>query len=155
MEYPRDSPTEKRWFRMRVIPLKRDAGGAIISHLNITESKKREERLRLMEAAVDNAADSVVITEATPIDEPEPRIVYVNNAVERCTGYSEEELIGETPRILQGEETRQEGVDRIREALENWEEVRETVLNYTKDGTPFWNEIYIAPIADETGWWTH
>jgi PAS domain S-box-containing protein len=155
MEYPCDSPTEKRWFRMRAIPLKRDAGGAVVSHLNITEAKKRAERLRLMEAAVDNAADPVIITEAQPIDEPGPRIVYVNDAVERYTGYSEEELIGETPRILQGEETAREGLDRIREALENWEEVRETVLNYTKDGTPFWNEIYIAPIADETGWYTH
>lgn len=155
MEYPCDSPTEKRWFRMRAIPLKRDAGGAIVSHLNITESKKREERLRLMETAVDNAADSVIITEAQPIDEPGPRIVYVNDAVEQYTGYSEEELIGETPRILQGEGTGRDGLDRIREALENWGEVRETVLNYTKDGTPFWNEIYIAPIADETGWYTH
>jgi PAS domain S-box-containing protein len=155
MEYPCDSPTEKRWFRMRAIPLKRDAGGAIVSHLDITESKKREERLRLMEAAVDNAVDLVIITEAAPIDKPGPRIVYVNDAVERYTGYSEEELIGATPRIFQGEATGREGLDRIREALENGNEVRETVLNYTKDGTPFWNEIYISPIADEDGWFTH
>lgn len=99
--------------------------------------------------------DAVVITEAEPIDVPGPRIVWVNDAFCQMTGYSAEEAIGETPRFLQGPDTDVAARARIREALIAWRPIREILKNYTKDGRPFWIELDIKPIADETGWYRY
>ncbi len=113
------------------------------------------ERLRLLESVVVNANDAVLITEAEPIDLPGPRILYVNAAFTRCTGYTLEEVIGKTPRILHGPDTNMEPLKRLKKALRRWKPVEVELLNYRKDGTTFWVELSIVPVADETGWFTH
>jgi PAS domain S-box-containing protein len=122
---------------------------------DITERKKVEERLRLLEKVVVNANDAVIISEAEPIDCPGPRIIYVNEAFTRMTGYCPEEVIGKTPRILQGAKTDRKQLDKIRHALETWQSVRVELINYRKDGSEFWVELEIVPVADERGWFTH
>lgn len=62
-------------------------------------------RLRLLESIVNNTSDAILVTEAAPIDELGPKIVYVNESFTSITGYAYEEVIGETPRILHGEKT--------------------------------------------------
>jgi len=121
----------------------------------ITDRKAKELQLRLLESAVTTTNDAVLITEAEPIDEPGPRILYVNPAFTRMTGYTLEEVLGKTPRILQGEKTDRASLDRIRTALETWQPVRVDLINYHKDGTEFWVELSIVPIANETGCFTH
>lgn len=123
--------------------------------IEITERKIREEQQRLLESVIVTTNDAVLITEAEPIDLPGPRIVYVNPAFTRMTGYTLEEVLGKTPRILQGERTNCADLDRIRLALQNWESVRVDLINYRKDGSQFWVELSIVPVADETGWYTH
>ena len=113
------------------------------------------ERLRLLESVVVNANDAVLITEAEPVDLPGPRILYVNAAFTRCTGYTLEEVIGQTPRILHGPDTNMEPLKRLKKALRRWKPVEVELLNYRKDGTTFWVELSIVPVADETGWYTH
>ena len=113
------------------------------------------ERLRLLESVVVNANDAVLITEAEPIDLPGPRILYVNAAFTRTTGYTLEEVIGKTPRILHGPDTNMEPLKRLKKALRRWKPVEVELLNYRKDGTTFWVELSIVPVADETGWFTH
>jgi two-component system sensor histidine kinase/response regulator len=113
------------------------------------------ERLRLFESVVVNAHDAVVITEAEPIEAPGPRIVYVNRAFSRLTGYSPEEVMGRSPRILQGPRTSRAALDAIRRALTRWEPVTVELVNYRKDGTEFVVENSIMPVADERGWYTH
>lgn len=97
--------------------------------------------------------DAIVIAEAEPFDHPGPRVAWVNQAFVDITGYSREEIIGQTPRILQGEGTSAETRARIREGLESWKVINEQVLNYKKNGEPFWSELLIRPVADETGWY--
>lgn len=114
-----------------------------------------EPRLRLLEAVTSHANDGIVITEAEPFDKPGPRILYVNQAITRHTGYRQDQLIGLTPRILQGPLTDANETARLGAALRRWEQVTATLLNYRSDGSTFWTEISCTPIADEHGWWTH
>ncbi|MDQ0840026.1 putative bifunctional diguanylate cyclase/phosphodiesterase [Sphingomonas faeni] len=115
----------------------------------------RVERLRLLESVAVHARDSIIITEAEPIDLPGPRILYCNAAFTRATGYSAAEMLGQTPRILQGPKTDPAARARLREALSAWEPVEIEMINYHKDGTEFWVELSIVPVADDRGWFTH
>ncbi len=121
----------------------------------IQERWKVTERLRMLEAAVEKANDVILITEAEPFDQPGPAIVYVNPAFTKMTGYTPEEVLGKTPRILQGPDTDLAVNAKIRRRLEKWKPVQVEVLNYRKDGTKFWSELNIAPIANAQGWYTH
>lgn len=111
--------------------------------------------MRLLFSAVENAEDVVLITETDCVDEPGPRILYANRAFERMTGYSTGEVIGRTPRILQGPKTDRATLDRIREALQSWKPIREQLTNYRKDGSEFRVDLSIFPLPDERGRYTH
>jgi PAS domain S-box-containing protein len=121
------------------------------SNVNCTE-----ERLRLLESAVVNANDAIVIAAADALDEPlGPQIIYVNEAFTRMSGWSATEVIGKTPRILQGELTDRVQLDRIRAALQDGLPIRAELINYHKNGSTYWVEVNIVPIADRKGKLTH
>ncbi len=117
--------------------------------------REQDAELRFLRSIVENANDAILVTEAEPFEEPGPRIVYVNETFTRMTGYTLEDVKGKTPRILQGPNTDPEPRRKIREALELWKPVRVELLNYRKDGTEFWVELNIVPVADDRGWYTH
>lgn len=141
-----------RWFDGRVLP---SPGGVTVVLRDVTRSRQERERLRLLESVAVSAQDAVVISEANPTMQPGPRVVYVNQAFTRLTGYTPEDIIGRTPRILQGPGSDRAVLDRIRDRLQRWRKVNETILNYRKDGTPMWVNLSIVPVADESGWYTH
>jgi PAS domain S-box-containing protein len=120
-----------------------------------TESKQKQEELELFKSLVENSNDAVIVTEAEPYNEPGPRILYVNKAFTKTTGYTKEEVLGKTPRILQGPLTKRKELDKTRTALEKWEPSEIEVINYKKNGDPFWVNISTAPIANEKGWYTN
>jgi two-component system CheB/CheR fusion protein len=149
-----------RWLDVedRAVILRRENGKAyrvIGAMADITEFKKRERQLMLFEAIVENAKDGIIVTEAEPILFPGPRIVYANDAVCKMTGFSKEELLGKTPRILQGMKTDRKVLDRINSALRAWDSIEVELINYKKNGEEFWNNFSVIPIADEKGWFTH
>jgi PAS domain S-box-containing protein len=113
-----------------------------------------QENARLLEATVVNARDGVVITTAD-LEGDGPKIIYVNEAFANITGYSAEEAIGRTPRILQGKETQHHELDRLKEALKAGKPFEGEVINYHKNGTPYWLDISIVPIHNEDGQITH
>lgn len=119
-----------------------------VETLDLSDSK-------LLSAVLEAANDAIVITEAKGCDAPHPRIVYANECYARMTGYSIAEVVGRSPRIMQGPDTCRATLDRMRQRLMAWEPFREEVLNYRKDGTRFWVELNVRPLADETGWYTH
>ena len=86
---------------------------------------------------------------------PDGTIASWNAGAAKNKGYSADEIIGKTPRILQGPKSSRQVLDRIGQRLRAWQPVREEILNYTKDGREIWLELDIVPVADATGWFTH
>ena len=110
-------------------------GAGLAVHLrDVTARHKAQEQLRLLESSIARLNDIVIITEAGPFNAPGPRIVFVNEAFERRTGYSPEEVLGRTPRLLQGQGTQRSELDRIRAAMEQWQPARVDLINYKKNG---------------------
>lgn len=140
------------WFDFHVYPTET---GLAIYFQDITQRRLEQAQLRLLETAVSRLNDMVIITEAEAFDESGPRIVFVNDAFERHTGYSREDALGHTPQLLWGPKTQRAELDRIRAAMESWQAVRAEIVYYTKAGNERWLETDIAPIADETGRFTH
>lgn len=106
----------------------------------------------LKAAALDVADDGIVISDATTPDAP---IVYVSPSFERLVGYPAEEILGTNCRMVQGPGTDRETVKQIAIALQEGRVFQGEILNYRKDGTPFWNFLRIAPIRDASGRVTH
>lgn len=122
---------------------------------DITDRKQVEEQLTFQACALSQINDAVVITEAHPIDPPGPRIVYANQALARMTGYSLEEVLGRTPRMLQGPKTDRATLAQIRAAIARGQPVMVELLNYRQDGSEFHVELNIVPMANEAGTPTH
>lgn len=122
---------------------------------DITQQKKEEHQLRLLESVVTNTKDAVLITEAEPLDESGPRILYVNEAFTKMTGYSAEEMIGISPEILRGPKTDKKELKKLSTAIQRWESCEVTIINYKKGGEEFWVNFSISPVADEKGRFTH
>jgi diguanylate cyclase (GGDEF)-like protein/PAS domain S-box-containing protein len=131
-------------------------GAGLAVHLrDVTARHKSQEQLRLLESSIARLNDIVIITEAGPFREPGPRIVFVNEAFERRTGYSPEEVLGRTPRLLQGPNTQREELDRIRAAMEQWQPARVDLINYKKSGEAFWVDLEVSPVWNEARKLTH
>ncbi len=122
---------------------------------NTISRKKESERLRLLESTVVNANDAVIVFEATPSAPPARRILYVNRAFTQMTGYTSEEATNKSLRLLQGTKTSRTELDKILDAFETYENVRVELINYRKDGTEFWVECNMVPIANGKKTYTH
>ena len=110
---------------------------------------------KLLEVCIEHLNDAILITEAEPINSPGPKIVWANKAFYEHNGYTPNEIIGQSPRILQGPESDRATIDRIGVALKTWRPIRVEMLNYRKDGSTYWNEFEIVPVKNEKGWYTH
>ncbi len=140
------------WFEVRGFPF---AGGMALHLRDVSERRKSQEQLRLLEGSISRLNDIVIITEAGPFSEPGPRIVFVNEAFERRTGYGRDEVIGRSPRFLQGPNTQRRALDQIRAALEEWRPARVDVINYRKNGEPYWVDLDVSPVWDKQRKLTH
>ncbi|MEO6185052.1 MAG: PAS domain S-box protein [Steroidobacteraceae bacterium] len=129
---------------------------------DITDRKQAEDatrssrqQLELLQRCVSQIGDALVVTEAGLIDEPDPKIMYANEALFRLSGYSAAEVLGRSPRMFQGAGTDRTELARIRQALTRGESVIAEILNYAKDGTTYWLEMHIEPVRGEQGALTH
>lgn len=104
----------------------------------------------VLQAALDQAYNAVIVTEAT-LDPPGPRIVYANPAFARQTGYPIKELIGQTPRILQGPDTDPVMLKELRRRLDQDLTFEGRTVNYRKDGQPYHVEWNISPVRNPSG----
>ena len=123
----------------------------VIAH-DITDQRTTQERLLLLERAVESSMNGIVIADAQAQDLP---ILYVNPAFEALTGYAAEEVLGRNCRFLQGNETKQPELEILRRALSEGGDCNVILRNFRKDGTLFWNHLFIAPVRDDEGATTH
>jgi len=126
--------------------------GAVVTFQDVTGRKEAEAALRLRDRAIQAVAQGILITDPTRPDNP---VTYASPGFEQLTGYTAAEVAGLNCRLLQGPETDPEAVARVRAAVRDGEPCVVEVLNYRKDGTPFWNELSISPVRDEAGRLTH
>lgn len=129
--------------------------GIVANSRDITEKIEEAHRLKLFEKVINSTTDAIMITDAEPLNEPGPIIQYVNKAFTKTTGYTSGEVIGKSPRILQGPGTNYEELRALGKRLRRLESSEITVLNYTKAGEPYWVHFAVSPLADEKGRNTH
>jgi PAS domain S-box-containing protein len=121
----------------------------------ITEKKKEEERLKLLESVILNTTDAVVITDINKDSTVKTKIIFVNNSYCKMTGYTLEEVIGKSPSILQGVKTDREVLKQVKESMDSYLPCHFEVINYKKNGEEFWTSISLAPIVNSEGIYTH
>jgi len=120
----------------------------------IDERDEVSKNLELLESAIQTDYDSILITELT-LEKPGPKIVYVNDGFCKMTGYSKDEVIGKTPRILQGPKTDRAVLDKLKKRLREGQSFFGQAVNYRKDGSEFINQWDIHPLTDGEGNITH
>ena len=123
----------------------------IVFVTDFTEQRTAATEIKLLYECLETADDMIFVTQANADAHGDRAIVYVNASVERRTGYSRAELLGRDPRLLQGPDTDPVERQRIRAALTRWQPVTVELVNYTRNGEPYWVEMTISPVADETG----
>ncbi len=136
-------------------PLVNDQGEIVLWRgvdLDITERKRVEDAVRLRDRAIEAASVGIAIADARL---PSFANIYVNSALCKITGYAEDELLGKSLRLLQGQGTDEAARNIIRRALSTGHACEVVIRNYRKDGTGFWNELLLSPVHDEQGALTH
>jgi len=112
-------------------------------------------KLQLTSEAVARLNDMVLIAQMVDTPGAEQPIIFANDAFLRHTGYGRDEVLGQSVRMLAGPDTDRATIARIASAVRCKEAVAAELVNYTRDGTPYWVEIEMVPFAGETGSITH
>ncbi len=119
---------------------------------DIAARERLEKDLELRNRAIEASPNAIIITSAAAPNYP---IEYVNPAFERMTGYTEEDILGKSMRILMGTDSQQPGVSEFKAATIEQRPGHAVMRSYRKDGSMFWNDLYTSPVRDASGKVTH
>ena len=133
----------------------RSEDGLSVYFRSIDALRAARQQLKLLEASVAQLNDIVIITEPAPTLPHGLRIVFVNEAFVRMTGYARDEVLGRCPGLLTGAATDATELARVRAAVDRFEPVHAELLQYTKDGRAHWIELDITPVATTGEGCTH
>lgn len=112
---------------------------------DLSEIKQKQQEIERLSLVAKNTSNAVIITDINK------KIIWVNESTERITGYKSNELIGKTPAVFQFEKTDRDRINRINQALNEFKEVREELLNKSKSGEEYWININIVTLKDDRG----
>ncbi|TVR17531.1 MAG: PAS domain S-box protein [Balneolaceae bacterium] len=122
---------------------------------DITQLVEEQEQLKLLESVVTNTNDTVVITEAAAKVENGRKVLFVNQAFTNLTGYTSEEISGQSLQVFVGPETDPKVLKKVLKSLDNYTPVNEEIKLYKKDGSPFWAKVSYLPVYDKNEVCTH
>jgi|GEM_PF-754536 len=117
---------------------------------DITDRQKAQERLRMLQAAVENYEDVVILTD-TQLDNNGPIVLYVNPAIKNISGYSPEEVIGKSVNIIHNKSLEDRRMVALEKSLREGRSYHGELLNYDKEGKEYWTFINAFPVPDENG----
>lgn len=140
------------WLDVRVYP---SSQGLTVYLRDITKQRKAQQELQLMQNAVSQLNDIVIITETLPAKKTGAKIVFVNDAFERIMGYQRQEVIGRSTDFLHGPNTDPEELQRITQALVIHQPIRTQLTHYNKAQQEIILEINLVPISVEKGRYSH
>ncbi len=115
---------------------------------DVTSYKEIEIDLMLKSKALQSASNGILITDALQPDNP---IIFYNEAFQLLTGYSDKEILHKNCRFLQGDDINQRSLNKLRKAIKEGKSCQALLRNYKRDGTMFWNDLYISPIKNNKG----
>ena len=111
--------------------------------ISITNALGNDEvSLELLKVLAENSFDSILITDTTKAG----KVIYANKAFKKLAGYAQDEIVGKTPRQLQGAATSKDVIAELRAALSNGRKFEGRAINYKKDGTPFIMHWRVLPV---------
>ena len=119
------------------------------TNVDLTQQRQAQSQIRLLKSCVESIDDVVVITYASPTKSPGPIIMYVNPAFELHTGYTSAEVIGKTPRLLQGPLTSRKELNKIANAMQEWQSVKVELANYKKMASFFGLSLKLHPCTQK------
>ncbi|MBU3681819.1 MAG: PAS domain S-box protein [Flavobacterium sp.] len=122
---------------------------------DISKQKTEEQRLKLLETVVTQTKDAVVITETEKTNQTVPKIVFVNPAFTKITGYKPAEVIGKTPSVYMSKESVVKVLPQIAKALKTKKSYQFETLNYNKSGEGYWVNFIMLPITNQEGEHSH
>jgi diguanylate cyclase (GGDEF)-like protein/PAS domain S-box-containing protein len=147
-------PTLGKWLEVRAYPF---AEGLAVYFRDVTERRRSQEQLMLLETSVSRLNDIVVIAETGATSaEQEPRIVFVNDAFEQQTGYSRAEVLGQTPRMLLELDPAITKLRELAQSLQHTQQARTELMVRRKNGALFWVELEVVSVqatAEEITHW--
>lgn len=121
----------------------------LVSIQDVTEKIKTQAQIKQLSLVASKSTNGIVITDKNE------NIQWVNTGFEKLSGYSAQELIGNKPNMLQGLETSEQTREVLRNAVKNQTSTHVEIINYHKNGQPYWVEIYLDPVIDTSGELTH
>ncbi len=140
------------WLEVRAYPF---AEGLAVYFRDITQRRKAQEQLMLLQTCIARLNDIVLIAEVQPVSAPVPCIVFVNHAFEHHTGYTSAEVLGQTPHRLLDPDAPPGELERVASALQHKRQVHRELMIYRKDASSFWMELEIVRVLAPNGKLTH
>jgi PAS domain S-box-containing protein len=122
-----------------------DKAATLVLVNDVTEKLRLEKRRKLLESVVTHTTDSVAILDVSP-QAPHPRIVYVNGGFKEMTGYDEDDIRNRSLAFLCGEETDPQDMQTMEDAIHERKSAEVEIVNYRKNGQPFWTQISFFPV---------
>ncbi|MCG7199182.1 EAL domain-containing protein [Marinobacter pelagius] len=154
VRYTSPDGTEPRDYECDLLPIVVDGTvtGVFIIGKDITERQQAQESERILKRSLESSDNGVVVVDRRAENLP---VVFVNPAFSQMTGYPESEVLGAPVYMLIGPETDEADIELIRDAVKAGEPLSLTMKSYRRGGTPFWNQVSLAPVRDNHQVVTH